>query len=236
MSMPLQDGGFIMTHYFGFRLAQEGGKWFDEKGNVAFNSPEGVAALNWWKDFYNMNLVVLGSLGEDQSLMLEFVASGQVATVIDGPFIWTKARQINPAIKLAYAPPWKAKTGGYSWACSGIGMNAKSQHKEEAWKFIKYLYSKEVAVNMTQTISLPWATKAAMESLKGSEDPILRYIPDFANQDPHHNVLFPVLPEAEKLIDAFKLAFQQALTGQQEAQTALNEAAAVWKDILDKSK
>jgi ABC-type glycerol-3-phosphate transport system substrate-binding protein len=115
-------------------------------------------------------------------------------------------------------------------------MNAKSQHKEEAWAFIKYLYSADVAVKMTKTISLPWATKAAMDSLKGSDDPILRYIPDFANQDAKHNVLFPVLPEAEKLVDSFKLAFQQAVTGQKDTKVALDEAAATWKEILDKYK
>ena len=232
MSMPLQDGGFIMTRYFAFRLAQEGGQWFDEEGNVAFNSPEGVAALQWWKDFYDMGLVVPGSMGEDQATMLEFVASGQVPAVIDGPFIWTKAKQIDPDIKIAYAPAWKAKAGGYAWACSGVGMSAKSEHKEAAWEFLKYLYSDDVAVKMTETVSLPWATKAALASLEGSEDPLLRYVPDFANQDPDSNVLFPVLPEASALVDSFKLAFVQTLSGEKDAQTALDEAAAFWEETL----
>jgi ABC-type glycerol-3-phosphate transport system substrate-binding protein len=232
MSMPLQDGGFIMTRYFAFRLAQEGGQWFDDEGNVAFNSPEGVATLEWWKDFYDKGLVVPGSMGEDQATMLEFVASGQVPTVIDGPFIWTKAKQIDPDIKIAYAPAWKAKTGGYAWACSGVGMSAKSEHKEEAWEFLKYLYSDDVAVKMTQTVSLPWATKAALASLEGSEDPLLRYVPEFANQDPDANVLFPVLPEAGALVDAFKLAFVETLSGEKDAQTALDEAAAFWEETL----
>jgi ABC-type glycerol-3-phosphate transport system substrate-binding protein len=113
MSMPLSDGGFILTRYFGFRLAQEGGQLIDDSGKVAFNSPAGVAALRWWKDFYNMGLVVPGSLGEDQTQMLEYVASGQVPTIIDGPFIWSKAKQIDANIKLAYAPAWRARSGGY---------------------------------------------------------------------------------------------------------------------------
>ena len=127
MSMPLSDAGFIMTRYFGFRLAQEGGRWIDGDGRVAFNSPEGVAALTFWKDLYGMDLVVPGSLGENQTQMLEYLAAGQVDTIIDGPFIWSKAKQINPNVRIAYAPPWKLKTGGYQWACSGVGLNAKSQ-------------------------------------------------------------------------------------------------------------
>ena len=236
MSMPLSEGGFILTRYFGFRLAQEGGRLFDDTGKVVFNSPQGVATLKWWKDFYSMGLVVPGSLGENQTQMLEFLASGQVATIIDGPFIWSKAKQIDPKIRLAYAPAWRAKTGGYFWGTSGVAMSAKSPNKEAAWRFIQYLYSKDVSINMTKTISLPWATKAAMNSLKGSSDPMLKNIPDFANQDPGHNLLEPVLPEATKLVDALKISFQDAVTGKRDPKQALDAAAAVWQAELDKAK
>jgi multiple sugar transport system substrate-binding protein len=236
MSMPLSDGGFILTRYFGFRLAQEGGRLFDDTGKVVFNSPPGVAALKWWKDFYSMGLVVPGSLGENQTQMLEFLASGQVKTVIDGPFIWSKAKQIDPKIQLTYAPAWRARSGGYFWGTSGIGMSAKSPNKEAAWRFIQYLYSRDVSINMTKTISLPWATKAAMNSLKGSSDPMLKHIPEFANQDPGHNLLEPVLPEAGKLLDALKISFQDAVTGKKDPQRALDEAAAAWQAELDKAK
>ena len=113
-------------------------------------------------------------------------------------------------------------------------MSAKSPNKEAAWRFLQYLYSPDVSVSMTKAISLPWATKAAMDSLKGSTDPILKYIPDFANQDPAHNIVYPVLPEAGKLIDAFKIAFQDAVTGKKDPKQALDEAAAVWQAELDK--
>jgi multiple sugar transport system substrate-binding protein len=234
MSMPLSDAGFIMTRYLGYRLAQEGGRWIDADGRAVFNSPEGVAALTFWKDLYAMDLVVPGSLGENQTQMLEYLAAGQVDTTIDGPFIWTKAKQVNPNIRIAYAPPWKLKTGGYQWSCSGLGLNAKSQNKEAAWRFMRYLYSRPASVQMTKTISLPWATKAAMASLAGSADPILRYVPDFASQDTKNNLVFPVLPEASKLLDAVKTAFQDGVTGKKNPKAALDEAAAVWQAELSK--
>jgi ABC-type glycerol-3-phosphate transport system substrate-binding protein len=236
MSMPLSDGGFILTRYFGFRLAQEGGQLIDDSGKAAFNSPQGVAALKWWKDFYGMGLVVPGSLGENQTQMLEYLAGGQVPTIIDGPFIWSKAKQIDPNIKLAYAPAWRARSGGYLWSCSGVGISAKSPNKDAAWKFFQYLYSRDVSVNMTKTISLPWATKSALESLKGTSDPILKNIPEFANQDPSHNIINPVLPEAGKLVDVLKIAFQDGVTGKKDPKQALDEAASVWQAELDKAK
>jgi ABC-type glycerol-3-phosphate transport system substrate-binding protein len=181
-----------------------------------------------------MDLVVPGSLGENQTQMLEYLAAGQVDTTIDGPFIWTKAKQVNPNIRIAYAPPWKLKTGGYQWSCSGLGLNAKSQNKEAAWRFMRYLYSRPASVQMTKTISLPWATKAAMASLAGSADPILRYVPDFASQDARNNLVFPVLPEASKLLDAVKTAFQDGVTGKKNPKAALDEAATIWQAELSK--
>ena len=236
MSLTLSEPGFLMTRYFGYRLAQEGGRWIDNDGKVVFNSPEGVAALTFWKSLYGMDLVVPGSLGENQTQMLEYLAAGQVDTIIDGPFIWSKAKQISPNIRLAYAPPWKLKTGGYQWACSGIGVSSKSPNKEAAWKFVQYLYSPTVSVQMTKTISLPWATKAAMASLSGSSDPILRYVPDFSTQDTRSNLLMPVLPEGARLGEAFKIAFQDGVTGKKSPQAALDEAAAVWQAELNKVK
>lgn len=233
MSMPLQDASFIMTRYFPFRLAQEGGQWFDENGKVAFNSPEGVAALQWWVDFYQKGLVVPGSMGEDQNLMAEFLASEQTVATIDGPFIPETIRAINPEVKMAYAPPWKDKTGGYSWACSGIAMPANSQHKEEAWEFINYLYSEKVSTEFAKKIAYVWATKAGLEWLGESDDPFVKWVPAMADQDPEHNVVYPVLPEGEKLHDVFKQAFQEALRGEKDPQTALDEAAAVWQETLD---
>jgi multiple sugar transport system substrate-binding protein len=235
ISLPLQDGGYVLTRLFDYRLAQEGGQLIDKDGNVVFNSPEGVAALQWWVDFYNMGLATPGSFGENQTMAMEFFGTGQTASYIDGPFVLGKAKQMDPNIRVAYAPAWKAKTGGYSWACSGLTIAANSTHKEQAWEFFKWIYSDQVSVKWANTLSLVFATKAATASLSTSDNPMLRRIPEFS-QDETHNVSYPVLPEAEKLIDALSLAFQQALVGDKDAKTALDEAAAVWTEVLSQYK
>lgn len=236
MSLALQDSGFTVLRYYDFRLAQEGGRLVDDQGNAAFNSPEGVAALNWWKQFYDKKVIVPDALAEKEAQQLEYFATGQTASTINGPYILTQARQTNPNINVAYAPPWTAKTGGYSWACSGIALATNSPHKDAAWEFIKYLYSDPVATKMTKQVSLPWATKAGLASLEGSSDPMLKDIPKFANQDPSHNVVLPVLPQGQKLFDALGLAIQQTLSGQKDAKAALDDAAGVWKQVIDTTK
>ena len=89
---------------------------------------------------------------------------------------------------------------------------------------------------MSNKVSLVWATRAAVASLNVSDDPMLKHIPSFANQDPEHNVLWPALPENTKLRDAFALRFNQTLAGKMDPKTALDEAAAIWQKELDKVK
>lgn len=235
MSMPLSDPSFIVTRLFGLRLAQEGGNWFDEDGDVAFNSPAGVAALNWWKDFYERGLIPDGALSEDQATMLEFLAAGQIVGVIDGPFIQPKAEAIDPSIQLAYAPPWDLDTGGYSVSSSGVAIASGSEHKEEAWLFLQHLYSEEIAVEMTETVNLPWATDAALEFMQeeGGSDPMLRYMPAFFTQDPANSVQEPMVPEADRLLTTFQTAFNEAITGRRPVEEALDSAAEVWQEALD---
>ena len=235
MSMPLSDPSFIITRLFGLRLAQEGGSWFDDDGNVAFNSQAGVDALNWWKEFYEMDLIPDGALTEDQATMLEFLAAEQIAGVIDGPFIQPKAEAINDDIQLAYAPAWDLDTGGYSLSSSGLAIAAGSEHKEEAWLFLKHLYSEEIAVQMTQEVNLPWATNAALEYIdeEGGDDPMLRYVPQYFTQDPANNIQEPMVPEADLLFTTFQTAFNEAITGRTPVTQALDEAAEVWQNAID---
>ena len=235
-AFPFGDSSFVLTRDFGLRLAQEGGRWLDDKNNIAFNAPEGVAAMQWWVDFYKKGLQVPGSFGQDQAFVNEQIAANKVASSIDGPFVWIKVKQINPASKMAATPPWKAATGGYSWACSGFGMNANTTHKAEAWEFMKYLLSKDVSVNMTKKVSLVWATKASVDSLKTTDDPVLKQVPAILEADPQHSIIYPNLPNMEKLQDAFGHEFQAALSGEKTAKAAMDDAAKVWQAEIDAAR
>lgn len=236
IALPLADGGTIITRVFGPRLAQLGGQLIDAHGKVVFNSPAGVEAVKWWKDFFDADLAVPGAATMSDLQAQEMLGSGQVAMNINGPFVLTNARQINPNAKLAYAPAWKDKTGGYVWDGSGVSISSKSKHQAEAEKFVQYLYSDAVSVPMTKAISLPFASKAAMASLSSSTDPILKEIPAMSSQDPAANIGMLALPEPTKLYDAFKVAFQDAISGKKDIKVALDEAAAVWQTELDKAK
>jgi multiple sugar transport system substrate-binding protein len=227
---------YPMYYLFGSRLAQLGGRLYDDQGHAVFNSKEGVAAMNSYKDLYQSGLFGSDVFGETWTQLREDFATQKVGAMFEGPFAGTIAKQVNPDIHVAYAQAWCDKTCGYQWAGSGLAMSAKSTHKAEAWEFIKFLLSDETTVALTKQLSIPFATKAAIGSLTNSEDPILSKIPQMLNGDPDHNLVIAPTPDFERLHRTFLEAFQRVLTGKQGTQEALDSVVAVWNEAIDAAK
>jgi ABC-type glycerol-3-phosphate transport system substrate-binding protein len=223
-----------VTYYlFGSRLAQLGGRFLDENGRAVFNSPEGVAALQSWKDFYDSGLFMPGAIGMMTADAREALAAETIAAMYDGPFAQVIASQVNPDIRLAFPPAWNDVTGGYVWAGSGLSISSNSNHKEEAWEFIKFLLGDEMSLWLTEQNSIPYATNVAVASLAESEDPILREIPAMLAQDPEHNILLNPVPEQESLHREFVAMFQEVMAGNLDPQEGLDRVAAMWNEVID---
>lgn len=238
LGVTFGDSDLIYATYylFGSRLAQLGGRFYDENGRAVFNSPEGVAALQWWKDLHDSGLLAAGTFGTSWAQLRENFATEKIAGMWGGPFEGTIAKQIKPDIHVAYPTAWCDKTCGYQWAGSGLAMSAKSKHKKEAWEFIKFLLSEKTSVEMTKQMSIPFATKAAIASLETSDDPILKQIPAMLNGDPKHNLFLAPTPDFEKLHRAFLEGFQRVLLGELQPKEALDSIVALWNTEIDKAK
>jgi multiple sugar transport system substrate-binding protein len=233
-SMSMGQNNSAVYFYLAGLLQQLGGSFLDADGNPNFNSPEGVKAMEMWKEFYDAGLAVPGSLAETHTDTREYFATGKIAMIWDGPFIGSIARQVNPDIKVAYAPAWWNVTGGYVWAGSGLAMAQNSKHKEEAWEFLQFMLSSDAALKLTPAMGYPYACNVVFDDvLPNSDDPILREIPAMLTQDPEHNYFTQPIPEYETTHDALMLAEQEILAGDKPAQEALDEAAAVWQEEID---
>jgi multiple sugar transport system substrate-binding protein len=223
----------IINYLFGSRLAQVGGRFFADDGSVAFNSPEGVAVLEWWRDLYESGVLAPGAPGMGWQQVRESMAVENIAASWEGPFAANIARQVNPDIVLAYAPAWCDVTCGYMWAGSGQAISSNSEHKEEAWEFIKFLLSDEITLWLTEELGTPYATQASFDSLADLDDPVLSQVPAMMNADPESNLFEVVTPETNLLHEAFVTAFIEVVTEGRDAQEALDEVAALWNEELD---
>jgi ABC-type glycerol-3-phosphate transport system substrate-binding protein len=228
--------GYMLYYMFGSRLAQAGGKWFDDNGKVAFNSPQGVKAFEWWKKVYDSGILPAGVFAGSQGTVREQFATEKVAAMWDGPFAGTIAKQTNPDMKVAYAPAWCDVTCGYQWAGSGLAVAANSKNKDAAMKFVKFLLSEKISTRMTKNVGIPFATKAGIDMLKDTDDPILKQIPQMMNGDPSNNIFLEPTPETQKLRREFTHQFVAFVRGEKSAKEALDATAAVWSQAIDAVK
>jgi len=234
LSLPLGMPAWNLL-LFNTRLIQLGGRPLGPDGRVAFNSAEGVAALEYYKKLLDTGCIVPGSFTEQLAQSREFFATGKIAMIFDGPFIGTIVKQTNPNARVAYSPAFKDVTGGYVWAGSGLAIARNSRYKNEAWLLLQYLMQEDVALKMTAARSVPFSSKAAFATLSSSTDPILKEIPAMLNQDPEHNFFYPPLPNETTLREKFTEQSLAYYSGKKSAQEALDAAAAAWNAEIDKA-
>ena len=223
------DSAYQAMMTFGLFLAQYGGKFENPDGTAAFNSPAGVLALKYMKDLVDQKVIVPDPLGQSATQTREYFAANETPYTFDGPFITTITKQANPDLDPAFTPPMRTTDGGYLVSGSGLSMSAKSQHKQEAWDFIKYMMSDQVASMMVKVTGLPWGLKSMSTDPFIESSPVLRQAPAMIANP--HSILFPVISNADKVQTAFINNIQAAMQGQKSVSQALDDAAAAWNSL-----
>ena len=225
---------YTMYYHWGARLAQLGGKLYDDNSCAVFNSPEGVRAMLDWKELLDQDLLAPGAIGQGEQDLQDFMKAGRLAAFYDGPWVSTVIKQDRPDARIAFAPAWtdpETGSGGYMWAGSGLAMSANSAHKEEAWKFIDFLMSDETSIWLSEQTSVSFATKANFDRFETLDDPILKEISAMLTQDPEHNLFFA--PTADFSVhDEWVAQFQEVLTGDRDPQEALDDLVELWNQDL----
>lgn len=140
-----------------------GGQWIDANGKPTANDPGNIAALQFWVDNvlkkYGVDKVkrFLSGFGEYASAQAPFY-TGKVAMITDGEWQAQFIKEYAPDLKWSAGPvpyidakPEVEGTAGI--AASTFFIPANSQHKQEAWEFLKYLVSKEPMRDFTLALA-----------------------------------------------------------------------------------
>ncbi|MEN3203005.1 MAG: sugar ABC transporter substrate-binding protein [Atribacterota bacterium] len=207
------------------------GDYFTATGLPAFNSEEGVRAL---QDMIDLMQYAPDPLGSDYGETLEAFGKGLVAMVPQWTAClasWKESPALQPfeeKVGVAVMPGGAPVSGGW-----GLGINAASKNKEAAFRFIQYATSKEgdkiqwlkYRIGPTRKSVLedpevladsPWLKEAYLASLEGAS----------------HR---PRIPEEPRLEDILVGALSEILLGQQpNTVETLNLVADEWKRILGK--
>jgi len=239
----ISDG---ITQQFLPFLASYGAGFWDEETWTAegiINSPEAVEACEMFCRFYDEGAVdpatatwfvseIMGAAFTDKFAMsLTWVS---FAGAYDDPAV------SETAGKWAYAPlpchvmPDGTKKCGATYGSQGIGINAFSKHKEEAWEYIKWYMSPEVQKMLVDDPRAGFAS--ARVDLYDYQ-----MVPDTAKWASLKSVMegwaYDVwtYPEYAELLDIQQSYFNLAYIGQMSCKDALDHIATLHQRILDTS-
>lgn len=140
----------------------------------------------------------------------------------------------NPDINIYSAPMAKGKQWKgprmYGWA---IGMSARREHKDEAWEFVKFLVSPEMAREFIVGVGGHFGPRisVAKASPKLSQQPYKGYI---ASMEKGYGYLDPPIKEWQQIVMAEVDAVQKIYLRQGTVQQALNEVTKEINKILEK--
>ncbi len=210
-----------------------GGKFFDENNNPVFNDAHGVNALSWMvKTLKDGISNPASTVSTEEEVRLTF-SQGKAAYALNWLYMYDlandpKESKVAGKVKMSLVPSGSRNVVSSTINGSmGYSVTATSKHKEEAWKFILYLTSKDVQKRYSAHMLPIWKSLAKDPELVKLQPVTL---PMFAKQWPYAHVRpkVPYYPEASKIL---QVALQKAFTGKLSPKKALDEAAKKIKEI-----
>lgn len=154
----------------------------DEEGNYVIAGNEELAEYSeYMKGLYDAGYIYPGMSSLTETDMTSKFASGELAFIINSAAVLTSFREEAPDLNIGVcAIPVKDDFDGTIRNCTAnwaLGITENSEHKEEALKFIEYLFNADINADLAVTQSaVPGSTLAE---------------PDYSDGDP----LFPEIYE-----------------------------------------
>jgi multiple sugar transport system substrate-binding protein len=212
-------------------LLQNGGKILDENNMAAFNSPEGVEALQFMVDLVHEYKVAPPSTAQnDINEIIDLFVSDKIGFWFNGPWYIGIMRGTYPDAEVSVSPMPSQVTQGSIAGGTAFCISGMSEHPEEAWMLIEF---------MTQDKYLSeWAQEAQgfPPTVSAYNEPFMTEDPSFAAvslQSLHPDTVSANhYPETDQLNQIMRTYIQAAYLQEMTPQEALDAAAAEWNEIL----
>ncbi len=195
-----------------------GGEVVDQSGKKCLlNQPPAVQAFDYYKKLNTISPP--GTVGRDAEESFKLFTAGQIAMFFYGEWgqdtIAVRAPNLNYGMALFPRPANGKSIGTFGgWE---MAINAKSQHKDAAWKLL-------VALGQTkeneQVASLTPANVAAADAFLKAH----RKYPDVIYRQLTTALYRPLVPNYPPMAEVQRAATQQILLGQMSAKAALDQA------------
>lgn len=223
-----------------------GSQWIYENGGdllsadnktVVFNSPEAVEAIQVYADMLKNKSAIYW--GADQGERIQGIKDGRIAMFSDGPYNMGIMKSAAPEMSGQWrvaVHPYNKQPGSYLGG-TGLVIPAQSKNQEAAWKFIEYAMRVENQIGVYKYAGAAPALTAALESPEVNVDD-----PYFGGQKTFAVFLeamktakhFPYVRQWNDIDVAFSTGMEQIGLGQKSVKEALDEAATVATEALNK--
>lgn len=235
---------------FHLYLWQSGGSPLsDDLTRTAFQSPEGVEALTWMRDFLirqagpmepgvSPEKATEEALRNVQKFNSSYVGAtqdpfglGKVAMRIDTPFRIPDLNKYFPDLDFGIAPIPYNKVRAMEVVGNALVIPRGSKHRDAAWEFIKFASSREQMLRICRVAGRIPARRSAATDPSIYANPLAR---PFVDQIEYGRTT-PIAPGYRQVGSELARAIEMTLTEQATPKAALETAARSGQVILDEA-
>jgi multiple sugar transport system substrate-binding protein len=205
-----------------------GGTWFDDSGNINFDTPEFRSAAQLYADIQSAGASPAEATSYEYPEANQAFMSGQVAFMlqwsaafpeVDGP-----SSSVSGQVGLAPIPGNPHATHADA---TGIGLSKFSQKKEAAAKWLAYLGTEEAMTTYAQAGGVPPVASV----LEGMGDQ-RAHLPVVADHLEKYGFVETTREEAPAIYDVLSKNLSAVWAGQMDVETATTDSQAAAKEIL----
>jgi len=225
------DLGFSWNY---FSFAFQNGAGFIKDYKAAFNTAEGVEALDFLKKMMDDSIMPPSTPSFTAKDIVDAFGAGKLAMWQNGPWYVATVKASYPDLEYVCVPLPTKKAGAVASVSGGTYLSVceGTKHYQEALKFIKYMTGAE---NMRE-----WAGKGEflppVKELLNDSSFLKGPMTVFAAQAQQPSTAIGATPENTKLMEIVQNEMNQALTNKKSSKDALDAAAAKWNEILQQYK
>jgi multiple sugar transport system substrate-binding protein len=215
-----------LTIAFAYYLAAFGGKFLDENNMPAFNSPEGLAALQWMVDGMKDGTINPASLESTYEEVRRAYSQGESLFSVNWTYQLNLSNdpaesQIAGKSRLAVMPGEKETSATINGGMA-LSIPADSKNPDEAWKYIEYLSSPDVQKRYSQNALPVWISTFSDPEIVAAQPELLAV----SAEQYKYIVNRPLVPFYSETSKIMSRELQAALTGGKTPQQALTDAEA----------
>ncbi len=220
--------GVQAFRYFGYFLWNNGGDFFDADGMAAFNSPEGVEALEFLVGLSDTDAVPDPTGTATEEIQPLFTAE-RLGLWIDGNFFVAQIADSSPDLDYSVvAVPVNDGADPVTWGVTDTLVISKDAPADLAKLFIDHIYQTDARTEFdTNEGLLPvLQSQASDEAFADDNSQAWIEMLSTARFDPLH-------PNYSQMQELLKNEIQAAVKGSKTAQEALDDAAADFNELVE---